>query len=122
MSIREFAFETTDCVAAMNEQSVFVERGDDYIKVYSGADIPLSAIPSSLDKLQFRLQATAMGLRDAIESYVANAHQNVKDWYANTETFEIDNPMLLDGVRALNAEALLPEFFRLGAMQPAVRR
>lgn len=97
MSIRRFDFETPDCVSAMHEAGVFVERGPDYIKVYSGADIPQQSLPS-VNRLQFKLALQVLGMLASVEAFVASnsATAAMKIWWAEAGLFAEDNPMLCE--------------------------
>lgn len=55
----------------------------------------------SCSDLQFRLSLNQMGLRAAVDSYVAGASQDVRDWWDRATTIHSNNPMLIDAATAL---------------------
>jgi hypothetical protein len=46
-----------------------------------------------------------MGLRDAVEAYVAGADQDTKDWFERSLTIHADNPRALAAATALGKTA-----------------
>jgi hypothetical protein len=83
--------------------------------VYTGDDMPVYPVPE-VDDLQIRLALNQMGLRAAVEAYVAAADQNVKDWWAKARRFLIDNPMIQAAAAALGVtRPQLEALFRLAA-------
>jgi hypothetical protein len=58
-------------------------------------------VPSCTD-LQFRLAINQLGLRDTVETYVAEASQDVKDWWERATIIRADNELLLAAASALN--------------------
>ena len=115
MAKHRFDFVTPDCVAAMNEAGAVFERGDDYIMVYTGPDIPPQPVPE-VDDIQIREAMNEMGLRAAVEQFVAQADQRVRDWWDRAQWFQIDNEMVQAAASALGVtREQLVALFRLAA-------
>lgn len=53
-------------------------------------------IPQSLTPRQIRLQLTALGLRQAVEDWVATQSIDIKDWWEFSLSIDRDNQMLID--------------------------
>lgn len=98
MSVQRFDFETPECVSAMHEAGVFVERGPDYIKVYSGPDMPAPMPLPSVNRLQFKLALQVFGMLASVEAFAASesATAAMKIWWAEAGLFAEDNPMLCE--------------------------
>lgn len=61
---------------------------------------PTDPVLSCTD-LQFRLALNQIGLREAVEAYVATASQDVRDWWERATTIHANNPMLIATATAL---------------------
>lgn len=65
---------------------------------------PAPAAPApapSCTALQFRLAINQMGLRSQVDTYVAQAGQDVKDWWEYSTEIHADHPLLLQAATAL---------------------
>jgi hypothetical protein len=51
-------------------------------------------VPASVTRRQFKQALTRIGLRGAVESAIAAADQDTKDWYNDSLNFERANPLL----------------------------
>ena len=72
---------------------------------------PAITVPAEISPRQIRQALTAVGLRDAVESAVAAADQDTKDWWEFATTFERAHPRVISmadglGVPALQLDAL----------------
>ena len=116
MGAIRFGFETEECISAMSAEGACVERGPDYIIVYTGADIPSRTVPESVSPRQIRLALNATGLRVTVESAVASGTQDLKDWWEYALDIE-RNHALINGMAAqLNiTEQQIDDLFRLAA-------
>ncbi len=116
MTIQTFDFETPECVAAMNTSGAFFERGGDYIKVFTGSDIPMQPVPESVTPRQIRLALTASGLRATVENTVKSGDQDLKDWWEYALDIERNNPLVVTMAAQLGInENQLDDLFRLAA-------
>lgn len=118
MSVQRFDFETPECVAAMNESGVFVERGPDYILVLSGADIPPQPVPESVTPWQMRKALNATGKRAVVDTLLANPQtpRNIIDGWEVASEWRRDDPVLLAmaGQLGMN-DAEIDALFRLAS-------
>jgi hypothetical protein len=77
----------------------------DYIEWVADGGVPLPAEPVVIERTvtprQIRLALTATGLRDAVETYVASASQDVKDSWEYSTVFERNHPLLVAAGQAL---------------------
>lgn len=73
-------------------------------------DIPV--IPSTVSARQFKLQLEIQGLTLAVETWVAAQSKLVRIAYANSGRFDLDEPMLQAGFKALGfTDAALDAFY-----------
>ena len=116
ISVFNYPQQSAECDAYVAEnQPCHVWHDGPVMRVFTGNDLPVDPVPE-VDDLQIRLALNQMGLRDAVESYVAAADQNVKDWWAKARRFVITNPMVLDAAAALGVPyEQLVALFRLAA-------
>lgn len=69
-----------------------------------GTPEPADPVPAPIRTVtprQLRLALNAMGLRSAVETYVAAANQDVKDSWEYSTVFERDHPLLVAAGHAL---------------------
>lgn len=73
-------------------------------------------VPASATRRQFKQALTRIGLRGAVESAIAAADQDTKDWYADSLNFERSNPVMNSMAVALGkTPADIDNLFRLAA-------
>jgi hypothetical protein len=66
--------------------------------------------------LQFRLALNQIGLRASVETYVAAASQDVKDYWDRATTFRRDHPLVVGaGVALGKTDAEMDALFQLAA-------
>ena len=71
-----------------------------------------ASIPASITPRQIRLQLSAIGLRQAVEDYVANASLEIKDWWEFSLAYERNAPLLVEAATALGMTSeQLDQFF-----------
>jgi hypothetical protein len=69
-------------------------------------------IPTSITPRQIRLHLTAIGLRQAVEDYVASASLDIKDWWEFSLSYERNNELLISTATALGMTSeQLDQFF-----------
>lgn len=69
-------------------------------------------IPQSITPRQIRLQLTAIGMRQAVEDYVASASLDIKDWWEFSLSYERNNELLISTSTALGMTSeQLDQFF-----------
>lgn len=74
----------------------------------------IQAIPASVSPRQIRQALTAASLRTSVESAVAAADQDTKDWYEFATAFERQHPMVIALATALGiTERQLDDLFTL---------
>jgi hypothetical protein len=67
---------------------------------------------SSITPRQVRLQLTAIGMRQAVEDYVASSAQDVKDWWEFSTSIERNAPLLVTTAALLGMSSTqLDQFF-----------
>lgn len=68
--------------------------------------------PQSITPRQIRLQLTAIGMRQAVEDYVASAGLGIKDWWEFSLAYERNAPLLVEAATALGMTSeQLDQFF-----------
>ena len=67
-----------------------------------GATDPVVTPPISVSPRQIRQALTALGLRGSIESEIAAADQDTKDWYEFATAFEENHPAVIALAAALD--------------------
>jgi hypothetical protein len=76
---------------------------DDYLRAY---------IPQSITPRQIRLQLSAIGMRQAVEDYVASASLEIKDWWEFSLAYERNAPLLVEAATGLEMTSeQLDQFF-----------
>lgn len=118
MAKHRFDFETPDCVAAMHEDGVFVERGPDYINVYDGDDIPQQPVPDAVTPWQMRKALNATGKRSLVDAMLANQQtpRDVIDGWEVASEWRRNDPVLLMMAGQLGmTDAEIDDLFRLAA-------
>ena len=67
---------------------------------------------NSITPRQIRLQLSAIGMRQAVEDYVAASSLDIKDWWEFSTFFERSNPLLIGAATALGMTSeQLDQFF-----------
>jgi hypothetical protein len=80
---------------------------DDAIAFYAG-----KKDTNSISPRQVRLELTAIGLRQSVESYVAASSQDVKDWWEFSSSIERTSPLLITAATTLGLSSKqLDQFF-----------
>lgn len=79
-------------------------------------DAARNPLPVNITPLQLRRALNTMGIRPQVESYVAQASQDVKDAWDYASTIEITDPLLVTAAQLLRVD--LPGLFRLAATFP----
>lgn len=85
---------------------------------YDGTDWrePAASVPQSVTPRQFRQALTRAGLRVAVESFIASADQDTKDWYEFSNSFERQNSVLIAAAHGLGkSDADIDALFVLAA-------
>lgn len=82
-------------------------------------DAVLTAPPANITPLQLRRALDKADKRAAVEAYVAQAGQGVKDAWEYASSIEIDDPLLVSAAAALGVN--LADLFRLAATFPRYR-
>jgi hypothetical protein len=59
------------------------------------------AVTSPVSPRQIRQAMTAAGIRSAVESFVAGASQDIKDWWDYAAQFERDHPLIVQAATGL---------------------
>ena len=73
---------------------------------------PLEPVGNNISPRQIRHHLNALGMRDAVEAYVAQADQDVKDWWEFSTVIERDNAILIEAAKQLGMDdAQLDQFF-----------
>jgi hypothetical protein len=73
----------------------------------------IAKMPTVTD-LQFRLALNQLGLREAADTYINSASQDVKDWWDRALNFQFTNPMLQAAMTALGkTQNDLEQLFKL---------
>jgi hypothetical protein len=77
------------------------------------APLPLPVvIPQSITPRQIRLQLSAIGMRQAVEDYVATASLEIKDWWEFSLAYERNAPLLVEAATTLGMTSeQLDQFF-----------
>jgi hypothetical protein len=77
------------------------------------APLPLPVvIPQSITPRQIRLQLSAIGMRQAVEDYVASASLEIKDWWEFSLAYERNAPLLIEAATTLGMTGeQLDQFF-----------
>lgn len=71
-----------------------------------------ASIPTSITPRQIRLQLSAIGLRQAVEDYVATASLEIKDWWEFSLAYERNAPLLVEAATTLGMTSeQLDQFF-----------
>jgi hypothetical protein len=69
-------------------------------------------IPQSITPRQIRLQLSAIGMRQAVEDYVASASLEIKDWWEFSLAYERNAPLLVEAATTLGMTSeQLDQFF-----------
>ena len=69
-------------------------------------------IPTSITPRQIRLHLTSIGLRQAVEDYVASASLDIKDWWEFSTFIERTSPLLINAATQLGMTSeQLDQFF-----------
>lgn len=69
-------------------------------------------IPQSITPRQIRLQLTAIGMRQAVEDYVASSSLEIKDWWEFSLAYERNAPLLVEAATTLGMTSeQLDQFF-----------
>ncbi len=77
---------------------------------------PAAQVPQSVTPRQFRQALTRTGLRVAVESFIASADQDTKDWYEFSNSFERQNSVLIAAAHGLGkSDADIDALFVLAA-------
>ncbi|MBM3552154.1 MAG: hypothetical protein FJX45_10380 [Alphaproteobacteria bacterium] len=82
-------------LAALNAQIATLNAEIDALQ-----NPPLDPVLSCTD-LQFRLALNQLGLREAVEAYVATAAQDVRDWWERATMIHANNAMLINAAISL---------------------
>lgn len=89
----------------------FERQGGAVVEVIESEPLPLVVTPR-----QIRLALTEMGLRQAVEDYVAAQDQTVKDSWEFSTQFERNHPLIIAAAQALDkTEAEVDALFALAA-------
>lgn len=67
--------------------------------------------------LQFRLALSEFGIREAVEAYVAQGDQTLKDWYDRTPIFEKTDPRIVQAIADLEIPTALVDQLWARAVQ-----
>ena len=79
---------------------------DDAISFYA------KSATDSITPRQIRLQLSAIGMRQAVEDYVAASSLDIKDWWEFSTFFERSNPLLIGAATGLGMTSeQLDQFF-----------
>ena len=77
---------------------------------------PVPVPPIVVKPRQIRQALTIVGLRAAVEAYVAAGDQDLRDWWEFATSFEENHPMVISAAAALGVSAAqLHEVFALAA-------
>lgn len=82
-------------------------------------DLIRNPVPEDVTPLQLRRALNQMGLRSAVEAYVAQAGGDVKDAWEWATTIRIDDPLLITAAQLLGVN--LETLFRLAGSFPRYR-
>jgi hypothetical protein len=71
---------------------------------YSGGQFhaPAPVVPEKVSDLQFRLALSQAGLRTAAEAFIADAPQDMRDYWDRSLVIHRNHPMILAATVALN--------------------
>ena len=73
---------------------------------------PPVVIPQSITPRQIRLQLSAIGMRQAVEDYVASASLDIKDWWEFSLAYERNSQLLIEAATGLGMTSeQLDQFF-----------
>lgn len=71
-----------------------------------------ASIPTSITPRQIRLQLSTIGMRQAVEDYVASASLEIKDWWEFSLAYERNAPLLVEAATTLGMTSeQLDQFF-----------
>lgn len=73
-------------------------------------------VPRTVTPLQLRRALRRMGLKTAVEAYVAQANEDVRDAWEYAFVIEIDDPLLVTAAQLLGVD--LQSLFRLAGTFP----
>lgn len=98
MAKQRFDFETPECVAAMNQSGAFVERGPDYIIVYTGDDIPPSPVPEVVSQRQMWEELIERNMLDAAIAAVKSAGQIMENYFMRSNEYQRNHPKTAEAI------------------------
>jgi hypothetical protein len=92
------------------EEGVLVTKLEQETKYL--ADKAKALVPQSITPRQIRLQLSAIGMRQAVEDYVASASLEIKDWWEFSLAYERNAPLLVEAATTLGMTGeQLDQFF-----------
>lgn len=98
MPVQHFDFETPDCITAMQQAGAFVERGPDYIKVYTGADIPARPVPESVSQRQLWEELIERGMLAAAKTAAASAGPIMENYFMISTEYQRSHPKTVEAI------------------------
>ena len=85
-------------------------------RVYTGEDMPVQVVASSVTPRQIRLALTQTGLRTTVENAVKAGSQDLKDWWEYALEVERNHPLIVSMAAQLGVtEQQLDGLFTLAA-------
>ncbi len=116
MATQRFDYETPECRAAMYAEGAKFERGDDYIIVFTGPDIPQEPVPERVTPRQIRLALNQLQLRQTVEQAVSSGSQDLKDWWEYALDIERNNALVIGMAGQIGiTQQQLDDLFRLAS-------
>ena len=98
MTEQKFDFETPECRAAMSQEGAFVERGPDYIIVYTGADIPARPVPESVSQRQLWEELIDRNLLEAATATAKAAGPIMENYFMRSNEYQRNHPKTAEAI------------------------